>query len=100
MLQSQFARRIREELSDLYFFFLSDVWLDHPQTLVGLQKMFDNCIENSFIPKVIVMCGNFTSKSIMQGGGRDIQHYQGSCRLIHERTRYSFNLTEQKISIP
>lgn len=38
--------------------------------------MFDNCIENSFIPKVIVMCGNFTSKSIMQGGGRDIQCYQ------------------------
>lgn len=73
---SQFARRIREELSDLYFFFLSDVWLDHPQTLVGLQKMFDNCIENSFIPKVIVMCGNFTSRSIMQGGGRDIQCYQ------------------------
>lgn len=76
-LQSQFARRVREELSDLYFFFLSDVWLDNPQTLVGLQKMFDNCIENSFIPKVIVMCGNFTSKSIMQGGGRDIQRYQG-----------------------
>lgn len=72
---SQFARRIREELPDLYFFFLSDVWLDHPQTLIGLQKMFDNCIENSFIPKVIVMCGNFTSKSIMQGGGRDIQRY-------------------------
>jgi DNA polymerase epsilon subunit 2 len=77
MPQSQFASRVREELSDLYFFFLSDVWLDNPKTLVGLQKMFDHCIENSFIPKVIVMCGNFTSKSIMQSGGRDIQRYQG-----------------------
>ncbi|KAF9464455.1 DNA polymerase epsilon, subunit B, partial [Collybia nuda] len=73
---SKFAIRIREELPELHFFFLSDVWLDHPQTLIGLQKMFDNCIENSFIPKVIVLCGNFTSRSISHGGGRDIQLYQ------------------------
>ncbi|KAF9226558.1 DNA polymerase epsilon, subunit B [Gyrodon lividus] len=73
---SNFARRIREELSDVYFFFLSDVWLDNPKTFIGLQKMFDNCIENSFIPKVIVMCGNFTSRSITQGNGQDVQRYQ------------------------
>ncbi|KAF9247304.1 DNA polymerase epsilon, subunit B [Melanogaster broomeanus] len=73
---SNFARRIREEFSDVYFFFLSDVWLDNPQTFIGLQKMFDNCIENCFIPKVIVMCGNFTSRSITQGSGQDIQRYQ------------------------
>ncbi|KAF8138420.1 DNA polymerase epsilon, subunit B [Boletus edulis] len=72
---SNYARRVREELSDTYFFFLSDVWLDNPKTFIGLQKMFDNCIENSFIPKVIVMCGNFTSRSIMQGSGQDIQRY-------------------------
>jgi len=72
---SNYARRVREELSDVYFFFLSDVWLDDPKTFIGLQKMFDNCIENSFIPKVIVMCGNFTSRSIMQGSGQDIQRY-------------------------
>jgi len=24
----------------------------------GLQKIFGNCIENNFIPKVIVICGN------------------------------------------
>lgn len=39
--------------------------------------MFDNCIENDFIPKVIVMCGNFTSKSIAHGNARDVQRYQG-----------------------
>ncbi|PBL02412.1 epsilon DNA polymerase [Armillaria gallica] len=72
----QFAIRIRDELPDLHFFFLSDVWLDHPQTLPGLQKMFDNCIENSFIPKVIVLCGNFSSQSISHGNSRDIQRYQ------------------------
>jgi len=38
--------------------------------------MFDNCIENDFIPRVIVMCGNFTSKSIAHGDGRDVQIYQ------------------------
>ena len=43
------------------FFFFSDVWLDQADTLRGLQKIFDNCIENNFIPKVIVFCGNFTS---------------------------------------
>ncbi|KAJ3512535.1 hypothetical protein NLJ89_g3461 [Agrocybe chaxingu] len=73
---SQFEIQIREELPELHFFFLSDVWLDHPQTLSGIQKMFDNCIENEFIPKVIVMCGNFTSKSIAHGNGRDVQRYQ------------------------
>lgn len=41
--------------------------------------MFDNCIENSFIPKVIVLCGNFSSRSIAHGSGRDIQRYQGGC---------------------
>ncbi|KAF9055458.1 DNA polymerase epsilon, subunit B [Hymenopellis radicata] len=73
---AQFSVRIRDELSELHFFFLSDVWLDHPQTIPGLQKMFDNCIENSFIPKVITLCGNFTSRSIAHGNSRDIQRYQ------------------------
>ncbi|KZT20388.1 DNA polymerase epsilon subunit B [Neolentinus lepideus HHB14362 ss-1] len=73
---TQSALRIQEELSDLSFFFLSDVWLDHPETLNGLRKMFDNCIENSFIPKVIVLCGNFTSHGISQGSGREIQKCQ------------------------
>ncbi|KAH9482742.1 DNA polymerase epsilon subunit B [Psilocybe cubensis] len=73
---SQFRIRVREEIPELNFFFLSDVWLDHPQTLLGIQKMFDNCIENDFIPQVIVMCGNFTSKSIAHGNGRDVQRYQ------------------------
>ncbi|KAF8897632.1 epsilon DNA polymerase [Infundibulicybe gibba] len=73
---SQLATRIRQELPGLNFFFLSDVWLDHPQTLPGLQKMFDNCIESSFIPKVIILCGNFTTKSIAHGNGRDVQRYQ------------------------
>lgn len=76
-LQTQFEIRVREELPELQFFFLSDVWLDHPQILPGIQKMFDNCIENDFIPKIIVMCGNFTSKSITHGNALDVQRYQG-----------------------
>jgi DNA polymerase epsilon subunit 2 len=76
-LQAQFEIRIREELPELHFFFLSDVWLDNQQTLPGIQRMLDNCIENDFIPRVIVMCGNFTSKSIAHGKGQDVQQYQG-----------------------
>ncbi|KAF5387712.1 hypothetical protein D9615_000497 [Tricholomella constricta] len=72
---SRFSVRIREELPDLHFFFLSDVWLDQPQTLIGIQKMFDNCVENNFIPKLIVLCGNFTRQSISHGNSRDIQSY-------------------------
>ncbi|KAJ3933098.1 MAG: DNA polymerase alpha/epsilon subunit B-domain-containing protein [Lentinula lateritia] len=68
--------RVQEELSDLHFFFLSDVWLDHPFTLPGIRKMLDNCVENDFIPKVIVLCGNFTSESITHGNARDISRYQ------------------------
>ncbi|KAJ8086741.1 DNA-directed DNA polymerase epsilon, subunit B [Marasmius tenuissimus] len=75
---AQFSVRIREELPDLHFFFLSDVWLDQPKTLVGLKKMFDNCVENDFIPKIFVLCGNFTSRSIASGSGRDIQRYHES----------------------
>ena len=82
--QSQFKVRIQEELPELHFFFLSDVWLDHPQALPGIQKMFDNCIENDFIPKVIVMCGNFTSKSIAHGNGRDVQRYTGRARFVEQ----------------
>jgi len=55
---------------------LSDVWLDHPHTLDGLRRMFDNCLENNFVPKVIVMCGNFTSCGISRGNSRDVQRYQ------------------------
>ncbi len=68
---------MREELGDLHFFFLSDLSLDLPDTLPGIQKMLDDCIANNFVPKVIVLCGNFTSKAIAQGNGRDAQRYQG-----------------------
>ncbi|EIN10433.1 DNA polymerase epsilon subunit B [Punctularia strigosozonata HHB-11173 SS5] len=73
---AQYAVRIQRDLPDLNFFFLSDVWLDHPTTLRGLRKMFDNCVESNFVPKVIVLCGNFSSKSISQGSAHDIQKYQ------------------------
>ncbi|KAL7282368.1 hypothetical protein ACG7TL_003838 [Trametes sanguinea] len=67
----QFSARVQVELADLRFFILSDVCLDRPETLHGLRKLFDNCMENSFIPKLIVLCGNFTSIGIPQGNGRE-----------------------------
>ncbi|KAH9943488.1 epsilon DNA polymerase [Epithele typhae] len=72
----QFASRIQLELPDLRFFVLSDVWLDRPETLLGMRKMFDHCVETRFIPKVVVLCGNFTSVGIPQGNGREVRRYQ------------------------
>ncbi|KAI0702873.1 epsilon DNA polymerase [Cytidiella melzeri] len=72
----QLADRLRTDLPDLRFFVLSDVWLDHTEAMNGLAKMFDNCVENNFIPKVIVLCGNFSCRGIAQGAARDIRRYQ------------------------
>ncbi|KAN0115600.1 DNA polymerase alpha/epsilon subunit B domain containing protein [Russula decolorans] len=97
---TQYALRIQRDFSDMNFFVFSDVWLDQAETLRGLQKIFDNCIENNFIPKVIVFCGNFTSSGIAQGNSRDIQRYQegfdsladliASYSLITRRTHFVF----------
>ncbi|KAH9039302.1 DNA polymerase epsilon subunit B [Lactarius pseudohatsudake] len=97
---TQYAARVERDFSSMNFFVFSDVWLDHPDTLRGLQKIFDNCIENNFIPKVIVFCGNFSSSGIAQGNSRDVQKYQegfdsladliASYTLITRRTHFVF----------
>lgn len=76
-IQAQLAERVRGDLADLRFFVLSDLWLDMPETFIGIRKMFDHCVENAFIPKVMVLCGNFTSRGIAQGNSREIRRYQG-----------------------
>ena len=70
--------RIKVDHPDMRFFVLSDVWLDHPETIAGLRKMFDHCQETGFIPKVIILCGNFSSRGIAQGNARELRRYQGS----------------------
>lgn len=77
-LQAQLAARMQTDMPELNFFVLSDVWLDRPDTLLGLRKMLDNCVENSFIPKVFVLCGNFSSRGIPQGNALEIRRYQGT----------------------
>ncbi|KIP10726.1 hypothetical protein PHLGIDRAFT_22162 [Phlebiopsis gigantea 11061_1 CR5-6] len=72
----QLADRLRMDWPDMRFFVLSDVWLDQPDTMQGLKKLFDNCIENQFIPRLIILCGNFSSKGIAQGNAREIRRYQ------------------------
>ncbi len=73
------------------FFVLSDVWLDHPETMIGLRKMLDHCEDNSFIPKVIILCGNFSSKGIAQGNAREVRRYQGLYPVAgYRRSRWCF----------
>lgn len=52
--------------------------------------MFDNCVENDFIPRVIVLCGNFTSKSIAHGNARDVQTYQGTRFFLNRIFDFSY----------
>ncbi|EKM59210.1 uncharacterized protein PHACADRAFT_181204 [Phanerochaete carnosa HHB-10118-sp] len=73
---NQLATRLREDWPDLRCFVLSDVWLDHPDTMQGLKKLFDNCVENQFIPRLIVLCGNFSQRGVAQGNSREIRRYQ------------------------
>ncbi|KAH9844250.1 epsilon DNA polymerase [Rhodofomes roseus] len=73
---TQLAARVRLDLPDLRFFVLSDVWLDHPDTLRGLRKMFDHCMENSFIPRVMVLCGNFSKRGLQQADSREARQFQ------------------------
>jgi len=79
---------MQEDFSHINFFFFSDVWLDHPDALRGLRKVFDNCVENDFIPKVLVMCGNFSSRGIAQGSSRDAQRYQGMFAVLGSCERH------------
>lgn len=53
-----------EEFPDLTVFAISDVRLDDERTMKGLQKMFQSCVDGDFIPKVFVLCGNFSSKNV------------------------------------
>ncbi|TDL29547.1 epsilon DNA polymerase [Rickenella mellea] len=69
------AERLRKEWSELMVHCLSDVWLDHPETFNALSKIFDTCTEARTIPRVFVLCGNFTSRGISQTSGKDIQSY-------------------------
>lgn len=77
LLQNQLANRLRMDWPDLRFFVLSDMWLDQPDVIHGLKKLLDNCVENQFIPHLIVLCGNFSSRGIAQGNAREIRRYQG-----------------------
>ncbi|KAH8105899.1 epsilon DNA polymerase [Cristinia sonorae] len=73
---AQLGARLQTDMPDLRFFVLSDLWLDKPDTFIGLRKMLDNCVENGFIPKVIILCGNFSSRGIAQGNAGEIRRYQ------------------------
>ncbi|KAI0773465.1 epsilon DNA polymerase [Irpex lacteus] len=69
------ATRLLTDLPHTRLFVLSDVWLDRPETLVGLKKMFDHCVETDFIPHVVVLCGNFSERGVGLGA-RDLRRYQ------------------------
>ncbi|BEI83060.1 hypothetical protein CcaverHIS002_0309280 [Cutaneotrichosporon cavernicola] len=52
------------------FAFFSDVWLDHPRTLVALRQVFQGYADASeFRPMAFVLCGNFCQRGWEGDGG-------------------------------
>lgn len=52
------------------FAVFSDVWLDHPRTLVALRQVFQGYADASeFRPMVFVLCGNFCQRGWEGEGG-------------------------------
>ncbi|CAG9764814.1 unnamed protein product [Ceutorhynchus assimilis] len=58
------SKRLKSHMQnqDGMFVFLSDVWLDHPQTFEKLEKLFDQ-MEQFLPPIAFVFMGNFMSES-------------------------------------
>jgi len=49
---------------------LSDVWLDHPRTLVALRRLFEGYADKvEYRPMVFVLCGNFCQRGWEGEGG-------------------------------
>ncbi|KAF8681125.1 DNA polymerase epsilon subunit [Rhizoctonia solani] len=57
------------------FVVISDLWLDHPRTTLGLHKLLQTCLDQEWIPLVFVFCGNFTTRGIGQGSGDALLRY-------------------------
>ncbi|KAG8742576.1 DNA-directed DNA polymerase epsilon, subunit B [Ceratobasidium sp. 414] len=57
------------------FIVISDLWLDHPRTTLGLRKLFQTCIEQDWVPLLFIFCGNFTTRGIGQGSGDALFKY-------------------------
>ena len=49
--------------------------------MIGIRKLFHSCIESNWLPKVFIMCGDFSSKGVVKGSGRNIVQYQGQLLL-------------------
>lgn len=54
----------RPENADITLLVLSDVHLDDERTLKGLRKLFEQAVEAEVIPKIFILCGDFTSGNI------------------------------------
>ena len=54
--------------------------------------MFDNCMENSFIPRVMVLCGNFCRRGIPQADSREARQLQGETKTMDVNTAQQLGL--------
>ena len=98
-IQEALRKRLQDEIPDTMIHCLSDVWLDHPDTYRALDALFSKCISAAQapsydemdetptipLPKLFILCGNFSTQGVGQGTSKEMQNYQGAIFRIVPR---------------
>ena len=69
--------RIVKAHNAVTFIFISDLWLDHPKTLVNLRRMLEVYADSVVPPLAFILCGNFSSVPCTVGGAAGLAKYTG-----------------------
>ena len=69
--------RIVKAHNAVTFIFISDLWLDHPKTLVNLRRMLEVYADAVVPPLAFILCGNFSSVPCTVGGAAGLAKYTG-----------------------
>ncbi|KAG9096705.1 hypothetical protein FRC06_008417 [Ceratobasidium sp. 370] len=99
--------RFDARLQRLYrpsFIVISDLWLDHPRTTLGLRKLFQTCIEQDWVPLLFIFCGNFTTRGIGQGSGDALfkytEHFDALADLLSSPEYHQILAKSQFVFVP
>ncbi|KAL7417965.1 putative epsilon DNA polymerase [Mrakia frigida] len=67
--------RIVKAHEQVSFVFISDLWLDHPKTLVNLRRMLEVYADAVIPPLAFIFCGDFSSVPCTVGGAAGLAKY-------------------------
>ncbi|KAG8835941.1 DNA-directed DNA polymerase epsilon, subunit B [Serendipita sp. 399] len=72
----------RPENANISILLISDVRLDDERTLKGLRALFEQAVEADVIPKIFVLCGNFTGTPV--GNDIEMDSYKDGFTMLGE----------------